>query len=418
MVNPAADRSSKQTLVSDFSGLAVIRSGSPTRTSSRWPGGSKRRCGQSWQSQNVQIEGLGSYVPKKTVSVSDSVQMAVDRRGPEIDEARLARLLRKLYKNLGSVSRQWSEDPVTDRPVNWLIEAFSQALDSASWQRTDVDVIIHTGIVRGVIEPSAAAVYSNLLGTFRAQGAQLADALIKTGSAKKVALISTISSNCPYLTESYKITSWDQIGYKVAGMTVGSAASVTLIGGGHEQDWGLKVTRIHDSSQVALCMINEPSTTRHLGLDSVVPQEIKDDYLSDGSTDAQFYSLGSELFALQLGWFGDVVRQALAGETEADVGEVVMTHSAMERQYADILKDIGIEDRHFNIHAKNGNLADNTAPVALKQAIEEGRVKGGMRVSYLGQASGASTALASFTASDKLVAKLGSAQNRPELATS
>lgn len=62
--------------------------------------------------------------------------------------------------------------------------------------------------------------------------------------------------------------------------------------------------------------------------------------------------------------------QALAGFTEADVGEVVMTHSATERQYTDILKDIGIQDRHFNIHAKNGNLADNTAPLALKQAIE------------------------------------------------
>lgn len=72
-----------------------------------------------------------------------------------------------------------------------------------------------------------------------------------------------------------QITSWDQIGYKVAGMTVGSAASVTLIGGGHAEDWGLKVTRIHDSSQVALCMINESSTTRHLGLDAVIPQEIK-----------------------------------------------------------------------------------------------------------------------------------------------
>jgi hypothetical protein len=63
--------------------------------------------------------------------------------------------------------------------------------------------------------------------------------------------------------------------------------------------------------------------------------------------------------------------QALAGETQADVGDVLLTHSATERHFnAPFLAEIGLADRHFNIHARNGNLADNTAPVALSQAIE------------------------------------------------
>jgi hypothetical protein len=71
------------------------------------------------------------------------------------------------------------------------------------------------------------------------------------------------------------MSSLAQVGYKVAGMTVGSAASVSLIGGGHEQDWELKVTRVHDADKVALCMISEPDVTKCLGLDEVVPGEIK-----------------------------------------------------------------------------------------------------------------------------------------------
>jgi hypothetical protein len=62
--------------------------------------------------------------------------------------------------------------------------------------------------------------------------------------------------------------------------------------------------------------------------------------------------------------------QALDGETEADVGDVLLTHSATERQYNVFTAELGLADRHYNIHARNGNLADNTAPVALSQAIQ------------------------------------------------
>jgi 3-oxoacyl-[acyl-carrier-protein] synthase III len=56
------------------------------------------------------------------------------------------------------------------------VQAFSQALDIAGWERSDIDVVIHTGIVRGVAEPSAAAVYSNILGTTHAQTFDIVDA--------------------------------------------------------------------------------------------------------------------------------------------------------------------------------------------------------------------------------------------------
>jgi 3-oxoacyl-[acyl-carrier-protein] synthase-3 len=95
---------------------------------------------------------------------------------------------------------------------------------------------------------------------------------------------------------------------------------------------------------------------------------------------------GPEIFAFTLQTVPSVVRQLLAkAQCEKDEVDLYVFHQANRYMLESLRKATGIKPEAFvNEMSETGNTVSSTIPIALKQAEEAGRLRGGTRVMLVG----------------------------------
>lgn len=255
------------------------------------------------------------------------------------------------------------------------VRAGKLALSTSGLEATDIDLLIYVGVGRGFLEPATANVFQDVLGLTSAtcfdvldacaswlRAIDIAHSFLRTNTYKRIMIL-----NCECNREYGDLVfrSFEDIEFKFPGLTIGEAATATILAAGDEDDsyyatfktWGDKHT---------LCKIPLPHYREF---------SKGDDY--DNLPALRFYSYGEQLFRIV---FKKLVEHYRGDEQiKTFKSDISFGHSAsdsMSEKLAQILR----QDNAYLSHSRFGNTVSASIPLGMSHAIDEERLKPGMNV--------------------------------------
>jgi len=302
---------------------------------------------------NAGIKGTGCYLPKKILTNSE-LEKTVDttdewiRTRTGIEERRIAA----------------DDEAVSDM----ALKAAEQAVKNAGIKKEDISLIITATITPDTPWPSAAAMVQSKLGVDGIPsydvsaacsgfiyGLDMARAFVETGRYDNVLLIAAEKLSC--------ITDWQD---RNTCVLLGDGAGAAVIGQTKEE--GIMATAIHSDGSKRDMLYQPAGGSAMPASEETVKNRLH--YLKmDG---AEVYKMAVEKMPKVL---GEVLEKA--GKTPEAV-DFVIFHQANIRIIKSIAKRFGWPDEKNIINIqKFGNTSAATIPIALAQAMEEGRIKKG-----------------------------------------
>ncbi|MFP4466823.1 MAG: beta-ketoacyl-ACP synthase III [Candidatus Goldiibacteriota bacterium] len=302
---------------------------------------------------NAGIKGTGYYVPEKILTNAE-LEKTVDttdewiRTRTGIEERRIAA----------------DGEAVSDM----ALKAGEKALASAGIKKEDIDLVLVATITPDSPWPSAAALVQSKLGLNNTPafdlsaacsgfiyGLDTARAFIETGRYKNILLIAAEKLSC--------ITDWED---RNTCVLLGDGAGAAVIG---RVDEGGIISSVIYSDGTKRNMLYQPAGG------SAMPA-------TEETVKHRMHYLkmdGAEVYKLAVDKMPKVLGEALekAGKTAEEI-DFVIFHQANIRIIRSIAKRFGWPDEKNIINIqKYGNTSAGTIPIALAQAIEEGKIKKG-----------------------------------------
>jgi 3-oxoacyl-[acyl-carrier-protein] synthase-3 len=301
----------------------------------------------------------GIYLPDRVVSNNDLAKMM-----DTSDEWILART--------GIEERRWVREGQLTSDL--ALEATKMALERADMRPSDLDAIIFTTLSPEYMFPGSGVFLQAKLGVssipcldVRNQcsgfiyGLSVADAWIKTGQYKRVLLVGAEvqSSGLDTTTRGRDLT-----------VLFGDGAGVAILGPTDEPERGVLSTHLFaDGSQAKLLWCD-------LGGAAHSPR-ITHDLIDQG---LQFAVMrGNDVFIYAVKLMPEAARVALEanGLTLDDV-RLLVSHQANLRILDMVQKRLGLrDDQVFNNVQRYGNTTAATIPIALHEALDQGRLARG-----------------------------------------
>lgn len=193
----------------------------------------------------VSIVALGTSIPEFVATNDYVVSLALEqsRKSYLGDLTQLEHDLHSFLRKAGSKERRWRTGFST--PAEHIGEAWENCLAKlGTEEKAKIGTLIYCGIDRGVAEPSHASLFANRFGLFDVRCLDVSDACMGWYTATKIAgafatdakpFCAIISAEFPlempgkvYPT-TFTIRNADDLLWKGAGLTLGEAASVTII---------------------------------------------------------------------------------------------------------------------------------------------------------------------------------------------
>jgi 3-oxoacyl-[acyl-carrier-protein] synthase III len=309
------------------------------------------------------ITGTGHYVPSNVVSNEDlSVMM-------ETNDA-------WIQERTGIEERRWVSSDSDETTSSMGTEAGKRAIANAGLEPNDIDFIIFATLSPDYYFPGPGVQVQENLGIdtvgaldVRNQcsgfvyGLSVADQFIKTGMYKNILLIgSEIHSGG--LDKSTR-------GRGVS-VIFGDGAGAVVLSASDDQSKGVLTTKLHSEGKHAkeLALIG-PATRRW------VPEIMADNNPND--TSYYPYMNGNFVFKHAVTRFQEVIHEALneANLKPEDIS-LLIPHQANLRISQYVQKKMGLgADKVFNNIMKYGNTTAASIPIALSEAMEEGRIQEG-----------------------------------------
>jgi 3-oxoacyl-[acyl-carrier-protein] synthase-3 len=329
------------------------------------------------------IAGIGSWVPEEIVTNDE-----VERRITEAS-AKHGFVPRPgvILERTGVRERRYKrpEDDASDLAVRAAQVAIAQAGITVA----DIDLIIFASSSQDLVEPATSHLVSHKLGA-RAMvfdvknacnsfmnGMQIADSLIRTGQYARV-LVCT--GEAPSEAIRWELTDWEHMKRSFAGYTFGDAGAAAVL---ESRSDGTGITF---SDFVAASHNWEICTLRGGG--TMHPRDHEYSYFAgDGNSlrDA-FIELGPHILV-------DMFQKT---RTTFDDYDVILFHQVTSPFLDVFLQVSGVpEDKIVRTVDTLGNVASATLPLQLGRAIEDGRVKRGSNVLWVGLGAGISVGVMS-----------------------
>ena len=311
--------------------------------------------------RNARIAGVGRFVPPKVVTNQDLTGV-MDTTDEWIQE------------RTGIQQRHYSEGNVG--PADMGATAAREALERAGIRAGDLDCVIFATLSPDVDMPATACVLQDRLGIagmpafdVRTQcsgflyGLSIANAFIKAGRYERVLLVGgeVHSTGLDFSTR----------GRDVAVIFGDAAAAVVLVAEPDEKR-GILTTHLHAEGKYADKLWLE-------GVASRARPRLTEDML--GGEDARIFPKmsGRYVFKHAVTRFTEVINEALAatGYTMDDVA-LLIPHQANLRISQMVAMGFALpEEKLFNNIQKYGNTTAASIPLALYEALEEGRLHTG-----------------------------------------
>jgi 3-oxoacyl-[acyl-carrier-protein] synthase-3 len=307
----------------------------------------------------TEVVSTGFYVPERVITNNDLTQWMETS-----DEW--------IRQRSGISERRWVDGGVGSSDL--ALEAANQALERAGLEASDLDCVIVATLSPDVYFPGTGVFLQRKLGIagipcldVRNQcsgfiyGLSVADAWIRTGSYKRVLLVGTEvhSTGLQKNTEG-----------RDTAVLFGDGAGAVVLGPIEDSGRGVLSVNIHaDGKHAEKLWMEAPGSRYNPWLEA--------HHIESGLTRPVME--GREVFKHAAVRMPQAVKEALDanGLTVEDV-DLVIPHQANQRITQAVQKALGLPDEKVvsNIH-KYGNTTAASIPIALHEALEEGRIKPG-----------------------------------------
>ena len=292
------------------------------------------------------IIGTGSYLPERIITNFDLEKM-VDTTNEWIIE------------RTGIHQRHMAAD--NENAVTMAEAAARQALDAAGLQPNEIEMIIVTSTTPHMMFPSTACLLQERLGIAGCPafdlnatacagfmyGFSIADQYIRSGTIKNALVIGSELMS--------RVVDWND---RSTCVLFGDGAGAVVLGASKEP--GVLSTHLHADGTHKDVLYLPMSSNRTPSLESVK-------------------MMGNQLFKLAVNILGDLFDETLAANKvkQSDI-DWLIPHQANIRIIQAMAKKLELSMDHVTITLdKQGNTSSASIPLALDQAIRDGRIKRG-----------------------------------------
>jgi 3-oxoacyl-[acyl-carrier-protein] synthase-3 len=313
---------------------------------------------------NSRILGLGHYLPERVVTNEDLTRL-MDTSDEWIQQRTGIRERRFVTSDLG--------------PADLGFEAARRALDEAGVRAADLDLILLGTLSPDVDVPASASLLQRRLGV-RGMPAMdvrnqcsgflymlaVADKFIRTGGARYVLVVGaeTHSTGLDLSTQGREVA-----------VIFGDGAGAAVLGPEPDSRRGILSTHLHSEGRYAEKLMVEVPTSRSR-------PRVTPDMLSGPGSRLWPRMEGRYVFKHAVSRFPEVILEALGanGYTAADI-DLLVPHQANLRISQMVALGLEFpEEKVFSNIQRYGNTTAASIPIALHEAVLEGRVHPGSLV--------------------------------------
>ncbi|RDV13922.1 ketoacyl-ACP synthase III [Pontibacter diazotrophicus] len=310
--------------------------------------------------RNSKIAGVGHYVPENVVTNKD-LEKIMDTSDEWIRE------------RTGIVERRYFQEGI-DTTANMGAEAARRALKNAGVEAEDIDMIVFATLSPDYIFPGSGVLMQRELGLkeipaldVRNQcsgfiyALSVGDQFIKTGMYNKVLVVGAEihSSGLDFSTRGRGVS-----------VIFGDGAGAVVLTPAESNDKGILSTHLHADGEFA-------EELAVLAPDTNKKERLTHEMIDSGAIYP--YMNGNTVFKHAVTRFPEVIEEALKknGYKPEDI-DMLVPHQANLRITSYIQQKMGLPSEKVmsNIH-KYGNTTAASVPIALSEAVEEGRIKDG-----------------------------------------
>ncbi|MBI4597670.1 MAG: hypothetical protein HY737_04620 [Candidatus Omnitrophica bacterium] len=358
----------------------------------------------------MKIAGMAYALPSRQVT-NEMVIEEFRRQNRKFFFVRnmLAKKLREALEHSGTRIRYHRAPGET--AVDFALQAGREALERAEIAPEAVDLVIYTGVGRAWLEPAMAHLFKSLLGLRAATCFDVTDACaswVRSLSVAKsfldqgtykTALIINAEFNCQEcgglapgrkdpkaLYYKTPLRRPQDLYYRVAGYTIGEAATATvLVADGQPDNFHVSLKSWEQSYD--LCQITLPNAEQFLG--------------HGGSRSRQgpleFYAAPKELLAFVVEKLTEHYQSD--AQLSKDPHDIIFCHDVSDVSTSAGIKQFVPEyaDRVYRTYARFGNTVSASIPLGMAMALKEGKLQPGMRVLIVCGSAGVTTGFCKFT---------------------
>ncbi len=348
--------------------------------------------------QNITLKGIGDFImkilgigcsmPEHVVTNDDILKELTEISEPYWQDGQKTKILNRiktLFRISGTEERR--RRGKGEQAFEHAEKAVKQALERARLKATDIDLLLYVGVGRGWLEPGMATFFMHRLGITNATGFDILDAclswmralhishnLIKNGVYRNIMIL-----NAEFNYEYHgPIKSLDEVAYRFAQLTIGEAATATIIknGGDIDPHFEFKTEpELHGLCKIPLPHIASYSSSEICpNLDPLV-----------------FFAYSKELFEAA----SRVIPALYLGSSELKKRgcDIAFAHSASRSIIDDLSKHSRFKDKMINLYSRYGNTVSASIPVAMCWALDQGKLKRGMEMMFFMGSAGFSAGI-------------------------
>lgn len=330
----------------------------------------------------MKLESVKVALPSRKVSNEDIVEL-IGKHSIATFEGNLDKTLDNILfylKYSGSQNRNWLGDGET--PIGLLTQAVNEALAEAKCDKSEIDLLIYTGIDRGFIEPGGSYMVAHSLGMNEVHCFDILDAcmswtraiyiiytLLQTGAYKRALVVNSefnLRDDGYVYPKVFSLKNEEQINWSFPGYTLGEAATATVITYEPNNPWEFNFSSRADLAD--LC---------------TVPLESYQKYYSSNSPKVgldgfnRFTSFGNDLH-LNAAKELKVVLEKL--KAPLDEAKIIFPHASSKKAWDDVAEICGIKHLMWHIYPTCGNLVSASVPGGMATAIQQGKIQRGDRI--------------------------------------
>ena len=324
----------------------------------------------------MKLAGVKAVIPSRTVDNQAIKSMVADQSAAVLKDQLQAALKRiHFYLTYSAAERrQWLADG--EAPFDLLEKAIEGALSQASAKRSQVELIVYTGVDRGFLEPAMAYMVGAAFGMSHAHCFDVVDAcmswtraafivsnLLAAGQYKNALIVNCECSmryGGPVNPGCFRLSSAEEVEWNFPAYTVGEAASATFFEQDKSRPWEFHFWSGAEHSD--LCSLPLDGFDRYCRPSPRIGR--------NGPN--RFTSFGSDLFRAATRPAVEVFKRLSVPRDEI---KAIFPHAATKRGWWDIGMELGVAEKIRFVYPQYGNLVSASVPTAIAEAWSDGAIR-------------------------------------------
>ncbi len=348
----------------------------------------------------MRIASVAFRAPSRIVTNDDILEM-LRTHSAHVFRGNLEKLLYevKLFlEKSGLIQRHWLD--ASEKPIELLASAITEALEKAGLAPSEVDQVIYAGVDRGFVEPGDAYMIAHATGLRNAKCFDVMDAcnswmramyiattLIKAGDAKNVLVVNAEFSmrEHGYINpQAFHVEKTSDLHFLFPSYTLGEGATATVLQATADPHEKIQFQFSSRPDLAELCVM---PTEGFRG--RCVPTEKMAE-----CRPLRFSSFGADLFREAVPEMEKLVRRA---SVDMNSIKAIFTHSATHKAWVKGFETFGLGHKLFSIYPEFGNIAAASIPASIAMAAQRGFIVPGDAVLACVASAGMSFSLCKFT---------------------